>query len=102
MEQACQFVTITNKRGLHARASAAFAELAGQYQSRVLVRYDGLEVDARHMMDLMMLVAHKGSEIEICAQGSDAQMALAALVELVADGFGELARDNAEPSDPNR
>ena len=102
MEQACQFVTIINKKGLHARASAAFAKLAGQYQSRILVKYDGLEVDAGHIMDLMMLVAHKGAEIEICAEGSDAQNALAALVDMVADGFGELARDNAEPSEPDR
>ncbi|MEO9970938.1 MAG: HPr family phosphocarrier protein [Hyphomonadaceae bacterium] len=96
MGQVSQFVTIVNKKGLHARASAAFAKVAVEYGSKVTVKYDGLEVSAGHIMDLMMLVAHKGSEIEIVADGVDAEAALEALVALVSDGFGELARDRSE------
>jgi len=95
--QATQLVGIINKKGLHARASAAFAKLAGKYASKTVVRYDGLEVDATHIMDLLMLAAHKGAVIEIHAEGADADEAITALASLVADGFGELARDNAEP-----
>jgi len=91
-----QTVTIVNKKGLHARASAAFAKLAGTFDSQIEVRYDGLSVSAKNIMDLMMLVAHKGVEIEIHSEGPDADLATSALVNLVADGFGELARDNAE------
>lgn len=97
MGQASQSVTIVNKKGLHARASAAFAKLAVKYESQVTVKYDGLEVSARNMMDLMMLVAHKGVVIEVVADGADAEAAVEALTALVADGFGELADDRAEP-----
>ena len=96
MSGVSQSVIIVNKKGLHARASAAFAKLAGTFDSQIQVRYDGLSVDGKNIMDLMMLVAHKGVEIEIEAVGSDADRATPALVQLVADGFGELARDREE------
>lgn len=92
-----QTVTIVNKKGLHARASAAFAKLATTFDSQIEVRYDGLSVSAKNIMDLMMLAAHKGVEIEIHSDGPDAEQATSALVDLVVEGFGELARDDAEP-----
>lgn len=96
-----QTVTIINKKGLHARASADFAKLAISFESRIEVRYDGLSVDAKNIMDLMMLVAHKGVEIEIHAEGPDAEAAIAALDGLVSNGFGELDKDKSDQSAQN-
>ena len=80
---------ICNKKGLHARASAKFVKLAASFDADVKVTKDGTTVDARSIMGLMMLAAAKGSEIEIAARGPDADAALAAVVALVAGGFGE-------------
>ena len=82
-------VEIVNIRGLHARASRKMAELALKFQSRILVRKDEDEADATSLMDLMMLGAGIGSTIDIIAEGADAEIAIAALAELVADRFGE-------------
>ncbi|MEM8634892.1 MAG: HPr family phosphocarrier protein [Pseudomonadota bacterium] len=96
MAIAVQTVTIVNKKGLHARASAAFARLAGDYRSDITVRYNGETANGTHIMDLLMLAAHKGVEIEIMAEGEDANIAVAALQLLVSNGFGELRADNRE------
>ncbi|MEO1476063.1 MAG: HPr family phosphocarrier protein [Pseudomonadota bacterium] len=96
MASASQYVTIVNKKGLHARASASFARLAGTYRSEIHVRYNGQTANGRHIMDLLMLAAHKGVEIEIAAEGEDADVAVAALQLLVSNGFGELRVDREE------
>ncbi|MEO0882576.1 MAG: HPr family phosphocarrier protein [Pseudomonadota bacterium] len=96
MAVAVQKVTIVNKKGLHARASAAFARLAGDFRSEITVTYNGQTANGTHIMDLLMLAAHKGVEIEIKADGIDASMAVAALQLLVSNGFGELRVDNRE------
>ncbi|MEL7130659.1 MAG: HPr family phosphocarrier protein [Pseudomonadota bacterium] len=88
-----QRVAIVNKKGLHARASAAFARLAGAYSADISVRHNGEKANGEHIMDLLMLAAHKGTEIEIHAKGADAEAALSALIELVTNGFGELLQD---------
>jgi len=80
---------IVNQRGLHARASAKFVELACKYQSEITVSREGNSVSGRSIMGLMMLAAPLGSELEIAAQGTDAQDALAALTSLIAAGFHE-------------
>jgi phosphocarrier protein len=80
---------ISNKRGLHARASARFVTLASQFESAVTVAKDGSEVLGTSIMGLMMLAAANGDEIEMRADGADAEAALAALVELVENKFGE-------------
>jgi phosphocarrier protein len=80
---------IINPRGLHARASRKLAELALQYDARIVVRREDSEADATSLMDLMMLGAGVGSEIEVEAQGPQADAALHAIALLVADGFGE-------------
>lgn len=80
---------ISNKRGLHARASARFVTLASQFEAIVTVSKDGSDVVGTSIMGLMMLAAANGDEIEMRAEGSDAQAALAALVELVQNKFGE-------------
>ena len=68
----CATAKITNKRGLHARASAKIVEAAARFQSHITVSKDGQSVDARSIMGLMMLAASCGSEVEICAEGPDA------------------------------
>jgi phosphocarrier protein len=89
-ERITQTLRIINKRGLHARASSKFAMLAGQFEGcLVRVSKDDQEVDGESIMDLMMLAAGVGSDIEVSAQGPRAQEALDALAALVADRFGE-------------
>ena len=82
-------VQITNKRGLHARASARFVTLASQYDAVVTVSKDGSEVTGTSIMGLMMLAAAPGDSIEVAAEGPQAGDALKALVELVEGKFGE-------------
>ena len=86
---ATRVVEIVNERGLHARASAKFVKVAAAFDAEVTVTRDGTTVDARSIMGLMMLAAGLGSTIEIAAEGSEAQPALDALVELVQGRFDE-------------
>lgn len=80
---------IRNKRGLHARASAKFVTLTSEFSATVAVEKDGSRVTGTSIMGLMMLAASPGDEIEIIASGPEADVALAALVKLVEDRFGE-------------
>jgi len=82
-------VEIVNERGLHARASAKFVKLAASFDAEIRVARDGQEVDARSIMGLMMLAAGIGSKVEISAEGADAEEAMAALCDLVANKFDE-------------
>ena len=82
-------VDICNARGLHARASAKFVKLASTFDAEVTVSRDGTTVDARSIMGLMMLAAGPGCQIEIVAEGPEAQPAVDALVELVEAKFDE-------------
>jgi phosphocarrier protein len=82
-------VEITNERGLHARASAKFVKLAATFDAEVTVSKDGATVDARSIMGLMMLAAGPGAEIVIHADGAEAEAAVEALTELVANRFEE-------------
>lgn len=82
-------VNICNARGLHARASAKFVKTASGFESEVRVTRDGTTVDARSIMGLLMLGAGLGCDIEIAAEGPDAEAALAALVALVDRRFDE-------------
>jgi phosphocarrier protein len=85
----CAIVKITNKRGLHARASAKVVEASARFQSHITVAKDGQSVDGRSIMGLMMLAASCGTEVEICAEGADAAEALKALQALAEAKFGE-------------
>ncbi len=82
-------VIIANVYGLHARPAAEFVKLAGTFKSEILVNKDGLEVNGKSIMGVMMLAAERGSNIQIRARGEDAEQALDALCSLVADRFGE-------------
>jgi phosphocarrier protein HPr len=90
-------VTIVNMRGLHARAAAKFAKLAGEFEAEVLVSKDGQTVGGRSIMGLMMLAAAPGTEIEIVCNGDVNGAALTALVALVEDGFDEELSDTPAP-----
>jgi len=82
-------VPITNRRGLHARASAKFVTLASGFDAEVVVSHDGSAVTGTSIMGLMMLAAAMGDEIEISASGPQADEAVAKLAGLVLDKFGE-------------
>lgn len=85
----CRRITIANKLGLHARASAKFVSLATEFKSEIWLKRDSQKVSGKSIMGIMMLAAPKGTELELCAEGSDAAKAIAALTELVNDYFGE-------------
>ena len=82
-------VTITNSRGLHARASARFVKTAESFDADVRVSRDGQTVMGTSIMGLMMLAASTGCGIKIQASGPQAQEAIDALVALVTDNLGE-------------
>ncbi len=82
-------VTVSNTRGLHARAAAKFVTLAERYGASVDVVRDGQAVSARSIMGLMMLGAGKGSQLELQGDGWDAKEAVEALAALVEAGFHE-------------
>jgi phosphocarrier protein len=90
MGTAKQAVTIVNKRGLHARASAKFVGAAAQMDGvKITVAKDGISAGGTSILGLMMLGAAKGDTIEIAVDGDGAEERLAELVELVAGKFGE-------------
>jgi phosphocarrier protein len=82
-------VTINNKLGLHARASAKLTKLAGSFACDVHMSRNGRRINAKSIMGVMMLAAGVGSEVEIETDGSDEEHALQAIVALIADRFGE-------------
>ncbi len=82
-------VPITNRRGLHARASAKFVTVASSFDCEVTVSHDGASVTGTSIMGLMMLAAAMGDTISISATGPDAEAAVAKLAGLVLDKFGE-------------
>jgi phosphocarrier protein HPr len=84
-------LAIVNRRGLHARASARFVQLAETFDAEVTVSRDGLSVGGQSIMGLMMLAAGIGSSIEVSATGPQAAEAMEAITALVADRFGEEA-----------
>ena len=86
---ATRTLEITNKRGLHARASSKFVKLVERFHSAVTVSRDGVRVHGTSIMGLMLLAAGPGSHIEVTADGPDAEEALDAVAALVADKFGE-------------
>lgn len=82
-------VPITNRRGLHARASAKFVTVASSFNAEVTVSHDGSSVTGTSIMGLMMLAAAMGDTIQISATGPDAEAAVSKLAGLVLDKFGE-------------
>jgi phosphocarrier protein HPr len=81
--------TIVNRDGLHARPAARIVRLASSFSSEVELAKDGVGVNGKSIMGVMMLAAECGSSITIRANGPDAAEAVEALAQLVASGFGE-------------
>jgi len=84
-----QTVAIQNKLGLHARASARLAVAASAYECDVFIAKDGVEVNGKSIMGIMMLAAGKGSHITVRTEGAQEDVALTAIVQLVNECFGE-------------
>jgi phosphocarrier protein HPr len=82
-------IVISNKLGLHARASAKLTKLAGGFQCDVHMSRNGRRINAKSIMGVMMLAAGQGTEIEIETDGSDEETAMGALRALIDDKFGE-------------
>lgn len=90
MSQTCRAeAEITNKLGLHARASAKLTQLAGRFKSEVWMERNGRRINAKSIMGVMMLAAGKGSTVSVETSGPDAEQALQELLALIADKFGE-------------
>jgi phosphocarrier protein HPr len=82
-------ISISNKLGLHARASAKLTKLAGSFKSDVFMTRNARRVNAKSIMGVMMLAAGLGAEVEIETSGPDEQAAMDALCALINDKFGE-------------
>ncbi len=82
-------ISISNKLGLHARASAKLTKLAGSFQSEVMLSRNERRVNAKSIMGVMMLAAGIGAVVEVEVDGPDEQAAMDAIVALFNDKFGE-------------
>ena len=82
-------ITISNKLGLHARASAKLTQAASKFESGVWISRNGRRVNAKSIMGVMMLAAGKGSKITIETAGPDEEEAMEAICRLIRDCFGE-------------
>jgi phosphocarrier protein len=85
----CKDVEIVNRLGLHARAAAKFVSCAGGFASDVVVERNGRRVNGKSIMGIMTLAAACGTSIRLQVQGDDEAQAMAALMHLVAERFGE-------------
>ena len=84
------WVEIVNPLGFHARPAAEFVRLAGSFDCDLWLEKDGVEVNAKSIMGVLMLAAEMGSQLVIRGNGLDAEEALAALADLIAGGFEEM------------
>lgn len=82
-------VVVVNEAGIHARPAAEIVKAAAKFRCEILIEKDGLEVNAKSIMGVMMLAAECGSTIMMRAEGEDAEAALDALADLIANKFGE-------------
>jgi phosphocarrier protein len=82
-------IEITNKLGLHARASAKLTQLAGSFNCEVWMERGPRRINAKSIMGVMMLAAGKGVQVTVETDGADEQEAMTALTALIADKFGE-------------
>ena len=82
-------IEIVNKLGLHARASAKLTQTAGSFQSEIWISRSGRRVNGKSIMGVMMLAAARGPSIRLETHGEEEEAAMAALVALIGDKFGE-------------
>jgi phosphocarrier protein len=88
-DEVVRTVTVVNRLGIHARAAAKFVTLASRFDAEIQVRNSRRTVNGKSIMGVMMLAAGKGTRIDLLAQGPEAEAAVAELVRLVNDRFGE-------------
>jgi phosphocarrier protein HPr len=81
--------TIVNKLGLHARASALFVKTASRFVADIRLEKEGVEVNGKSIMGIMMLAASRGASVRLSANGADEALALQTMGDLIANGFGE-------------
>ncbi len=89
LDMEVQTFTIKNKLGLHARAAALLVKTANRFVSNVSLEKDGLEVNGKSIMGILMLAATKGTRITLKAEGKDAEQAIETLGKLFENKFGE-------------
>ena len=92
-------VSVTNRYGLHARPAAEFVKLASRFRSEVWVEKDGLEVNGKSIMGVLMLAAESGSSLRLRVVGDDAEAALEALAHLIERGLSESDLDGFSSTD---
>lgn len=80
---------IKNRLGLHARAAAQLVQTSNRFRSEIVIEKEGLEVNGKSIMGILMLAAPMGSRIGVSADGEDADAAMTAIGRLIDDGFGE-------------
>ncbi|MEM8771665.1 MAG: HPr family phosphocarrier protein [Pseudomonadota bacterium] len=90
MTESKKTVRIVNKLGLHIRPSRQVAALAQTFDAEITIRNHDRSAGADSQLDLLMLLASEGADLEICAEGPQADEAVEALADLIAEGFGEL------------
>ena len=91
--QAERSVQIVNEAGIHARPAAEIVKTAARFKSEIMIVKDGLDVNAKSIMGVMMLAAECGSTVVLRAEGDDAQAAIDAIAQVIANGFGEALGD---------
>ncbi|RUO80122.1 HPr family phosphocarrier protein [Idiomarina tyrosinivorans] len=89
MTKICKQLVIRNKLGLHARAATKLAQLTQQFDSEIKIKQGEQMVDASSVMCLLLLASQQGKSIEVCAEGDDAEAALAAVTDLIESRFDE-------------
>ena len=89
MNQASRTVQIVNRAGLHARPAAELVKLAGQFDSEVWLNKDGMDVNGKSILGVLMLAAEHGSDLTIRCEGPDAEEAAESLAGLISRGFEE-------------
>ena len=82
-------MTIKNKLGIHARPAASIVKEAGKYKSAVMLEKDGINANAKSIMDILIVEADMGSKLTVVADGEDENEVLEAIVKLIESGFGE-------------
>ena len=80
---------IVNKLGMHARAATKLVQTASRYRAEVHIEKDGHSANAKSVMGVLLLCGHQGSRVTVIAKGDDAEEAVAAIGQLIAERFGE-------------
>jgi phosphocarrier protein HPr len=88
-EMESQTFTIRNRLGLHARAAALLVKTANRFEANVMIEKDGVEVNGKSIMGILMLAASRGTKITVRVEGNDASEALLTLGKLIENRFGE-------------